>query len=250
MKTKSTLMYGGLGVLAYLIFLVTSFPIEQALKLVRGQMQGIYVQNITGTVWQGRAAKIQVQDQAFERVSWDVKPLSVALGQLEIDIAFSGNGRKGQGTLALGSDGSLNIIDFTGSIPISEIDHYFNLPIDIGGLAEVRLDKVSLMGETITYAEGEVRWKSGKVTSPLSIELGDFLMTLSTDESGIQGKLSDEGGAVDISGTAQLNADNSYKFSGKIAPRGSKNAMLAQGIRALGRAGSDGRITLEYSGKL
>jgi len=250
MKIKSTLMYGGLGVLAYLIFLVTSFPIEHALKLVRGQMQGVYAQTLTGTVWRGRAAKIQVQDQAFERVSWDVKLLSVALGQLEIDVAFSGNGRKGQGTLALGSDGSLSLINFTGSIPISEIDHYFNLPVDIGGLADVKLDKVSLMGESITYAEGQVRWKSGKVTSPLAIKLGDFLVTLSTDEAGIKGVLKDEGGPVDINGIAQLSADNSYTFSGKIAPRGGQNSMLAQGIRALGRAGPDGRIALEYSGKL
>ncbi len=251
MKLKPVVKYITLGLLAYISFLVASFPAEQALSLVRSQLQGVYVQNIAGTVWRGRIAKLQVGDQVFEQVSWRAQPLSLLMGRLQLDVTFDGVGRSGEGIVSLGADGSVSLEDFQGRVALMDIDHLLGIaPVQLGGLIDVEFDELVWRDKQVVAADGVVHWRGAEATAPMAMKLGDFNVVLTTEESGIKGVVKDGGGVIALDGVATLDPAGNYQFKGHIAARDKSNRMLAQGIGALGRAGADGRVAVEYAGKL
>ncbi len=252
MTIKPVIKYVALGLVAYIAFLVASFPAGQALNLVRDQLKGIYIQNVSGTVWRGRIAKLQLQDQLFEQVSWRVRPLSLLTGRLRLEVSFDGVGRGGRGVVGLGADGSVTLEQFQGRIALMDIDHLLGIaPVQLGGLLEVDLNELELLGRQVVVADGTVHWRGAEATAPMAMQLGDFKVVLTTDEAGsIKGVVEDEGGAIVLDGTVTLDQSGSYQFRGHIAARDKGNRMLVQGINALGRKGADGRVAVEYAGKL
>ncbi len=251
MRVKKGIGYLLLGAVAYLGFLVATLPAEQLLGALRGQLKGVYLQNVGGTVWRGRIGQLQVADQRFEQVRWTTRPLSLLTGALAFDVAFDGVGRQGSGRIALGADGSLALEAFSGRVAMMDIDHLLGIaPARLGGLLEFDLVRLELMGRHPRHAEGTVRWREAAVTVPVAMMLGDFRLDLTTEGGVIKGVVKDEGGAIALDGVVTLQADGRYTFNGQIAARDSSNKMLAQGIRALGRPGPDGRVAVSYSGRL
>lgn len=250
--SKATVKYIGLGAAAYFVFLLTTFPAERAFNLVRGQLQDVYVQNITGTLWRGGAARLHVADQLFEQVAWEMRLWPLALGSLEFDIEFDGDARRGGGIVGFGFGGTLRLENFSVKIPIADIDRYFDIdPVSLSGLIEIDMAEMQLADQLITHAEGRIRWANAKVTAPIAVDLGHFVMNLTTeDDDQITGILTDEGGPIEFNGTVKLDVDGVYEFSGSVGTRGEDNSMLAQGIKALGQPGRDGRVSIDYVGQL
>ncbi len=251
MKIKPLVKYIALGVVTYIGFLVSSFPAEQALNLVRDQLKGVYIQNVSGTVWRGRIAKLQIDKQMFEQVTWRLQPLPLLLGRLQLELAFDGVGRNGTGVVSLSPDGSINLKNFQARVALMDIDHLLNIaPVQLSGLIEVDFDQLTINNQQVTNAQGVVHWREAEATAPMAMKLGNFKVTLTTEEQAIKGVVHDEGGPIALDGTLTLESTGHYQFKGNIAARNKDNRMLTQGISALGPTAANGRVVVEYSGQL
>lgn len=251
MSVKPAIKYILLGVLAYGAFLVATLPAEQAFNLIRGQLKGVYLQNVSGTLWRGRVGKLQIADQAFEHVSWSLNPLSMVSGALGLDLSFDGAGRNGKGEVRLGADGSIGLHDFRAKVAMMDIDQLLGIaPIQLGGLLEVEFEDFEALGKSVKAADGVVRWKGAKATAPMAMELGNFVVTLKSTEDGVEGAVKDEGGPLQVDGVVKLSEGGDYQFTGHIAVRDKQNRMLLQGVQALGTMGADGRVAVEFKGRL
>ncbi len=251
MSVKPAMKYIALGVLAYGAFLVATFPAEQALNLMRDQLKGVYLQNVSGTVWRGRVARLQIGDQAFEHVSWSVSPLSLVSGVLGLDVTFDGAGRSGEGEVRLGADGSIGLRDFHGNVAMMDIDQLLGIaPVKLGGLLQLELENLDVLGKSLKAADGVVRWQEAEVKAPMAMELGNFVVTLKSTDAGVEGVVKDEGGPLQVDGVVKLSQEGHYRFTGHIAVRDKQNRMLLQGVRALGTMGADGRVAVEFEGQL
>ncbi len=239
-----------LGLLAYGVFLVATVPAGQAFALFQPQLPQVRAAGLSGTAWSGEAAVLQIAGKNLERVDWRIKPWSALFGELEIDVALDDADLSGHATLGLKPDGAVRLSNVDLRLAASEFSDLFNTPVGLGGQFELQLQRAEFMGQKIQSAEGVVRWRRAAVTVPLVQPLGEFTARLSTTEGGIKARIKDDGGPLQLDGTAVLTPAGAYSFNGSVAVRDPQQQMLVQGVRALGRPAADGRVALQYSGSL
>ena len=247
---KRIVAYVVLGLLAYVGFLLSTFPAERAFAMLNQQLPNLRAAGLSGTAWSGQASILQIQGQNLEKLQWQLKPWSVLFGQLELDVQLDGADVAGQASIGLQPDGAIQLTDVDLRLAAAEMSTQFQVPVDLGGQFIVQLQSARLMGQKILSAEGLIRWQRAALVSPFAQPLGEFVAQLSTEAEFIKAQVKDEGGPLQLDGVASLKSDGSYNFNGSVSVRDSQQQLLVQGVKAMGRPGSDGRVPLRYSGRL
>jgi len=247
---KRIVAYVALGLLAYVGFLLSTFPAERAFAMLNQQLPNLRAAGLSGTAWSGQASILQIQGQNLEKLQWQLKPWSVLFGQLELDVQLDGADVAGQASIGLQPDGAIQLTDVDLRLSAAEISTQFQVPVDLGGQFIVQLQSAKLMGQKILSAEGLVRWQRAALVSPFAQPLGEFVAQLSTEADDIKAQVKDEGGPLQLDGVASLKSDGGYNFNGSVSVRDTQQQLLVQGVKAMGRPGSDGRVPLRYSGRL
>ncbi len=239
-----------LGLIAYAGFLLATFPAERAFAMISDKAPNVRAAGLSGTAWSGQAKVLQIDGNNLERVRWQLKPWSVLLGQLKLDFKLDGANAAGQTQIGLRPDGGIELSDVDMRLDAAQLSALFNMPVDLAGQFDLQLESAELMGQTLQSAQGTVRWLRATVTSPVLQSLGEYVAQLSTADEGIKALVKDEGGPLQLDGTALLTPEGAYNFNGSVSVRDTQEQLLVQGVRALGRPGKDGRVPLRYSGRL
>ncbi len=251
---KRVMGYVLLGLLAYVGFVVATFPAERALVLLKqqapAQTKSLRATGISGSVWSGQAGVLEFQGQRVDKLHWQLKPWTLVTGALALDLQLTGKEMNGNAGLSLSPDGSVLFSAVDLRLPADRVSSLLNLPVDLGGRFSLQLDEAQLQGDKLQSISGELDWQRAAVIKPLAQSLGEYHATLSTDDKGIQAVVKDKGGPLQLAGQATLNPDGRYRFDGTVLVRDTQQTMLVQGVRALGRPASDGRVPLKYNGKL
>ncbi|NOX91401.1 MAG: type II secretion system protein N [Gammaproteobacteria bacterium] len=250
------------GLLAYLVALMLSFPAERAYshwQASENASSDIALSGISGSVWSGKAAMAMIQGQPLEKVEWSLRPWSLLLGQVGLSWRFQlppgnekegqGQGGYGQGSTALGLDGSVAFSTLEARLPAGMIARIARVDaLRPTGSVSLNLHDVLWDGQSLRSAEGRIVWNSAGISLLKPISLGDQAITLETGDDVVKGVLSDGGGPLSLDGLLTLNLEGQYEFSGSLAARNAPD--LDSALRSLGRPGTDGRITLKRSGSL
>jgi len=246
-----------LGLLAYLVALVLSFPAERAYshwQASENASNKIALSGISGSVWSGKAAMAMIQGQPLEKIEWSLRPWSLLFGQVGLNWRFQlppGNGKGGyaQGSTALGLDGSVAFSTLEARLPSKMIARIAKAdalqPI---GLVSLNLSNVLWDGQNLRSAEGRIVWSGAGISLLSPVSLGDQAITLETVDETVKGVLSDGGGPLFLDGLLTLSPEGQYEFSGSLAARNAPD--LERALRSLGRPDADGKIKLKRSGSL
>lgn len=249
MKRK-ILGYSLLGLLAYLFFLVWTFPADRAMTLLRPQLPQLQMTGVTGTIWSGRAATLHYQTQRFARFKWQFQPLALFKGRLGFAIAFDGDGRTGTASVGIRPDGTIVVSDVAARLPMVELSRQLGIPVSLSGLVEIALEEVTVSNKIVQSAQGALHWRDASMIAPVSQKLGSFSAEFTTEAEGIKGQIRDEGGPLQLDGVVRLTSDGSYQFSAKASVRDAQQTLLQQALRAAGPQEADGRVLLQYNGRL
>lgn len=194
------------GVIAYLIFLITRFPAAQAWALVNDQIP-VQASGLSGTVWEGRAATIYQDGLRLDGVAWTLHPGAALTGRLAADISANlPDGRmrarieRGASTLRLKDarlDGSAaGLLALAGE-----------RRINAAGRVDALLREVEIVDGRLHQADGLINWQnavlrpgSGLPIGNLSLPLGNLALRLEPADQGTHGTLVSEGGPLDIEG--------------------------------------------------
>jgi general secretion pathway protein N len=247
---KRVIGYILLGLLAFVAFLLITFPAQRAYALLNQQVPALRASGLSGTAWSGQAAVVQFGGRNLERLSWQLKPWSVLFGKLGLRVALNGTAVAGTADVALLPDGAVEVSDADLRLPGDELSSLVRMPVDLGGQFIVQIENARLQGNRLQTAEGQVQWQRAAVSAPVSQSLGEFSARLSTGDTGVTAQVKDEGGPLQLDGVALLKPDGIYSFKGHVSVRDPQQKMLLQGVQALGRPGPDGRVPLNYSGRL
>ncbi len=243
--------YIGFAVVFYIAALVVTFPASRGYALIKEELVGVKLYGLEGSVWSGRAASAEIAGQSFRELQWSMQPLGLLLAKIEFEIAFDGGGRSGHGTVGLGADGSIHLQGVKARLPAAEMGEVFGLwPIKIDGMFDLQLAQLKFNGQSLSKAVGRVQWQAATVVAPMALEFGDLIVELVEIETGIKGVISDGGGALQIDGVVTLQEDGSYQANAAMAARDGVRSQLGQGLRTLGKTAADGRVQVDYSGKL
>jgi len=257
--TKNTrIRYILLIAVVYIGFLINTLPAEQAYSLFKSfsdanesvTKPSLIMKGLSGSVWSGKATSVYIAGQRINSLDWQFHPWSLLLGRLQLAVNFRDGDSFASGTVARGFGGQIYLSDVQARMALKNIAVVAKLPLDIEGFLSVNLQDLSIDNQQLVDAEGTIAWQSAAVNFPVKMQFGDLKTILSTENDIITGNLIDGGGPLQAEGIFTLSPDNKYKFTGTFSSRDPKQQMLAQNLRLLGRAGSDGKIKVSKSGSI
>ncbi len=241
------------GLLFYLGFLVMNFPAERAYGYFQDSelaSRDLALGGISGTVWSGRANLAVIKGTRLEALEWTLRPWAILGGQVALDWRFKVGDGFARGVTELGADGTIAFPELEARLPAALLAGLARASaLRPAGLLSLNLQDLRWDGVSLVSAAGRAVWNGAEISLLKPLPLGDLSMTLETTAGEVRGVLADAGGPLSLDGLLTLDAEGNYQFSGVLAARGNAPE-LKQALRSLGRAGSDGKVTLNRSGSL
>jgi general secretion pathway protein N len=243
-----------LGVGAYLAFALATFPASTAARWFAPS--GVTLSGIQGTVWSGAAGAALVGDLTVSDLRWRVRGWSLLLGRL----AGTLEARLADGFVSTEVSASTSRVRFTnlrGGASLPALAGV--LPLHgMRGQASAQLASLELVDGWPARAVGEI--KIGKLeVAPLVpggaanlLPLGDYTVTFRDAPDGrIAATFVDNGGPLEVSGSATLAANREYMLDALIKARAGAPDQLVEGLKFMtADPDAEGRRRLTLTGSL
>src|SRR5882724_7644213 len=141
----------GLGAVGYLIFLVSTLPADAVLP--RLQTRGVLASGVSGSIWNGKVAALQIGGFSFGAVDWDVSVWHFFTGQLSVELHAKRDDGSLQATLAKGFGKRLIVRRLQGVQPMTALGS-LGLPGGWDGSIQLNLSEVYLENNWPVHIRG------------------------------------------------------------------------------------------------
>lgn len=237
-------------IVLYLFFLIVSIPANVLLSKLNIP-KNVIINSVSGTVWSGNIGQLQVSSINVGRVSWDLSPLNLLIGELSADIAIINDEQFINSKVNVSSSGKIELEETRFSINLSTLAPLtYGMPFTYSGKASGYFPVSIFLKNNFVGINGKLSLANIKMISPQQQTFGDFIVDFRAEKEGAtSGKIKDMGGALDISGLLNLNKKGQFSISAKLAARES-DAALEQILSFLGKKDARGRVELNSSIKL
>lgn len=239
---------------AYLAFTLATFPAGTALQWFAPP--GVAFAGVAGTLWAGSAASCSVDGFTAEALRWRVRPASLFLGRVSADVEARIPDGFVSGNVAA-SPSSVRFTDLRGATSLPALAAV--LPVrGMRGQASLALESLVLEDGWPSVAVGEVKL-AGLEAMPLIpdgrgafLPLGDYTVTLlPAPARELAARFVDNGGPLEVEGTASLNASREYAIDALIEPRAGAPEALVEGLKIMAaEPDAEGRRRLNLTGSL
>ena len=239
-----------LGSIAYVVFLVVTFPAAHAYRLIHNQLNGVQLGGLDGTVWSGSAQVLKTKTLRLQNVGWEIRFWPLLLGRLELKLDSMDKELRFSTYAGRTLGGMIYVRGVQGQVPVATLQAMtpYSVPAVQGDLIFDDLE-IGLSDGKIIKGTGELLWKGAAITIGSPLKLGGFSLELKTEAKDITGVLKDTGGPLQAEGILKLGPEGSYQFRGRFTPRDS-NSELARNLRMLGAPNKTGDYELNYNGQL
>lgn len=250
---KTGLGFIGLGVGAYLCFMIASFPATVAYKHIikpadRGRV--LNLQGLSGTLWAGTSAQTRIANISLGKLHWDMQLLRLFTGKLALDVIIENSNSRLEGELAAGFDKQIQLDNFRGSLPVQTfMPLFYGMPFAMSGDVKADIAHAEITPGKKLVVDGKVTWRNAALTAPQPQEFGDLFMVFRPQPDGSKILLSDQGGPLSIEGTVQVKNSGEYKVNVLLGTNG-KNENLHNALKLMGRTNPKGKIQISRTGRL
>lgn len=248
---SSRLSLIALGVGAYTAFAVGTFPASVAARLLAPD--AVALAGVTGTVWRGSAAFGGASGLTLSDIRWRIQPVQLLIGRLSLDL----DARLGDGFIRTGMTVSGSRMRFDGlraAVSLAAVSHL--LPADASGNASVELEILELVDGWPVQASGTMRLASLAsqpwipVPGITTLQFGNFIARISTGDDQVVAVVNDEGGPLELEGSARLIPDRRYRLEARVKARADASQALAQGLTFMAPATGGGYHSIALEGQL
>ncbi|NNF52771.1 MAG: type II secretion system protein N [Gammaproteobacteria bacterium] len=246
---KGNWKFLAIGGFAFALFLLASLP--ASVLFDRMEPNQVYASGLSGTVWRGSAAGIDVGGLQLGGSTWRFKFLNLLRAEAAIDFTTEIGGETIAGSAGSRGPGHLRLVDVTGRIPVAELAAF--LPTGFfSGTAEFDLAEVVIDDSTPVAINGQLLILNlTALTTRPPTTFGDFQVTF-TDQQQVPliGALSDLRGFIELNGQVELGEDRSYTLEATLSPRQGAPAQISSMLNFVGPDQGQGRRKLNLSGNL
>jgi len=239
-----------LFVLLLAVALLALFPAKLALQWVAPNLGSIQLDDVSGTIWNGRAGRLAVHQTELGALQWTLHPASLLSRRADIDLSLDGSEYRGQAFVRLLDGGTLALKDARIEFPAERL----NAALDVPGLmpqgkVEVRLDEAELVAGFPRRLKGEAVWRNAAVAGEAAAEFGDLMAEFSTMPGGkITGIAKDLGGPLRVEGSFELGITG-FDAEAILAARDG-NPQVVKALGWIGEQQPDGSSLLKITGTL
>ncbi|HEX2239504.1 MAG TPA: type II secretion system protein N [Gammaproteobacteria bacterium] len=236
------------GVVAFVVSLIITVPAQLAGPYLLPAH--VHAAGLEGTVWQGKANRLQVWGFDLGAVSWDLQPLALFLGRLQSEVSIDRPDLQGQGTIAVGL-GTFRFVNMhmTGQAEVlAPLLIAYGVSID--GSLEANIQTVEVTDRGPQAADGAIMWREARLVRPVALALGDVNVTVRQDGDKAVADLKNTGDTLHLAGGARLQPDWKYDARLRIEPTDTTPKDVRNTLALLGRPDPNGAITLSQQGTL
>lgn len=221
-------------------------PASVAVPFVARRAHGLVLDELSGTVWNGRAGRVATVDgRELGAVTWRLGRDAI-LGRTHLDIHLDGRAGRFDGHLDStggdrmtwsGIDFRLDAAALTGPALPPEL-----VPV---GIVEGRIPRAELQGNWPVSLDADIAWRKAALRTPEGyITLGGLGLKATSLGGVLRATLSDDGeGSLAVSATLAASPLG-WRMEGKLAPRIADSA-LTHLIARFGPIGRDGSVNLQ-----
>ena len=241
-----------LGVTAFIATLIATFPAVQAWQLLAPRLSlPATPYQLSGTIWSGHAGTLLYRSRDMGALQWQLAALPLLTGRVALQWALQQpDGNLSGGVSVNGND--ITLRDVSGRLPASQL-MLFNqgLPIAVDGELSLNFASVQLPDKAAPIIDGTMVWNRALLVAGQAMPLGDLKLTLQPGaQGGSEGRISDAGGPLEISGTVTLDNNRRYRIDAHLRARPSADGGLTKALGMLGRPDARGFVRLQYQGLL
>ena len=240
-----------IGVIIYLVFLLVYLPANWLVSIAP-LPNNVAISGAEGTLWQGQASLVTIDQRQIEQVSWQLSPWGLLVGKADIDFKIGNRATpvSGKGSISWSFSGlRANNIRF--DLPDSFLLAGARLPF------KTQIDgDVSLMVEILEQGKPWCEQLSGKLFLNNSnvknqygvYPLGNISLGLSCLDGQLKIATDETQNVLGLTGSAILGESNLVKVSAKIKPTDAQPKDLREALSFLGRQDSQGYYPINYQG--
>ena len=172
--------------LAYLAFVVFTFPASFATTRLNAAKPEVQVNDVDGSIWSGGAGDIRFRGIPVGALEWKAQPLGVLQGEWKNHLVLNGI-VDGEGELAYGIDGVVNLYHTSLNTNFSEIIDHLQQRIpaqmkQFKGEVQADITKMAVDPQTKKLIWLEGKFSLSKLQMSQDHYLGDFAAEVTTLE--------------------------------------------------------------------
>jgi len=242
-----------IGLAAWLIYLLISFPAARAWAWWGSDVPGLQVAGVEGTVWHGSLRGVRYENFHARSISWQLAPLALLRLRATLDLDLRLDDGFVTSRVQATPSGAIELSDLLGQLSLPTLAPVLELPPNmLEGQINFGFDHVLINGLPHSVQGRATLGQAGFRIGRRLTELGNFAADIHTTEAQVLiANIRDQGeGPLQVEGSAQFNpADGTYGSNLRIQVRdaGSElERMLEGGLRK----DNEGNYLLNYNGRL
>lgn len=236
-----------LFVLFFVVFVLIKLPVALILDRVT-LPNGIAYEKISGTIWQGKIKRLQIQDEVLHKVEWQTSPLALLMGEVAVQFKF-GNVRntqqisgKGNATYSLSG---ISLEKTVVRLPADNLKKYSPIPInDIGGRVILDVNSYQFSNALCDVLDGELIWTKSEVDIGGPITFGSIAANLTCDEHVVVATFNGND-QLGLEGEARIASPNQFGFDGFVKPDATLPSAVHNAVGMFGKPDSKGRVKIK-----
>lgn len=244
-----------LGIIAFLGFAIANIPAQTAYGYLvqhyqnNAQPQPVYLSGVQGTIWSGQAKTAVTPQLQLRDVEWVFRPSSL----FSLALGFHITGQSNSGTIKTDVDfnnGQATFSELRTLLPLDDINAPELLFVKgmLNGELNLNLDKLALTQQRPSHITGRTALVNLRTAE--GDELGNAQIDwVTNDDQSILGQVSDDNGAIKLSGQILLQPDNRYNININLRPTPQTPNTIANMLNFLPRQ-ADGSYAWQLNGIL
>jgi len=231
------------------LFVLTVLVRAPASWLIAVLPKLIDCQQPAGSVWRGACGQLRVGDTSLSDVHWQLHPLALLAGKLEVALQSADARAPGSATVALSLTGRRTLTDLRAELPV-DTGFLPLFPSGWSGRLQLALSSVEFKSGRLAAIHGTATAHSlAQLQPPMSF--GSFELHFAdapSPDGAISAQLRDVGGPLAVNGTLVVRNGSDYVLSGSAATRADASPELIKIVEFLGPADSQGRREFSVAG--
>lgn len=226
-------------------------PARWAMPWIEPQLHGLHLQQVQGSVWNGRAGAVVAADgQALGQLQWRLSRRAL-LGQLQLQLRFEGPQLVFSGSARRLADARIEIDNVDARAQLAALDAYVASPLgQPRGELQLTIGHALLQGGWPMQLQAQAQWPDALMHARNGdVALGMLQAHAQAQGGVVQGQLRDGGhGPLQVDGELQLSPLG-WRLDATLRPRQTDPA-LRHWLAGLGTPAADGSVHVRRSGGL
>jgi len=239
-----------LGVGAYLLILVITFPAARVSGMLLDQNADLSLGRVSGSVFSGQAAQLVYQGLDLGEVHWQFRPLALLLGRVEYRIELMSPANQGELSIGKTLTGRTHVHDVDIELlPGRLVNHYSPMPVNTSGMVRLVFETFNPGADYSGEVNGRLEWRDAVILEPINLVLGQLVLDVVTDDGELVGRIT-EGGELGASGELALSATYAYRLKLLLHPGNDVSSESLDMLEQSAQRQTNGDYRIDMSGQL